>query len=57
LPNANQDGLSSLLQKVSENLGGQSLVIVVDALDEVEQTGGGNILDFPMTLPDGVYFS
>ena len=56
LPNANQDGLSSLLQKVSENLGGQSLVIVVDALDEVEQTGGGNILDFPMTLPDGVYF-
>lgn len=56
LQNADKVGLSTLLQKVSENLGGQKLVIVVDALDEVEQTGGGNILDLPTTLPDGVYF-
>jgi len=56
LQNGDRDGLSALLQKVSENLGGEKLVIVVDALDEVEQTGGGNILDFPTTLPDGVYF-
>ncbi len=56
LQSGDRDGLSALLQKVSENLGGQKLVIVVDALDEVEQTGGGNILDFPTTLPDGVYF-
>ncbi|NEO53841.1 MAG: NACHT domain protein [Okeania sp. SIO3B5] len=56
LQNADNVALSTLLQKVSENLGGQKLVIVVDALDEVEQSGGGNILDFPTTLPDGVYF-
>ena len=56
LGNTDKVNLSALLQKVSENLGGQKLVIVVDALDEVEQTGGGNILDFPTTLPDGVYF-
>ncbi len=56
LGNTDKVNLSALLQKVSENLGGQKLVIVVDALDEVEQTGGGNILDFPTTVPDGVYF-
>ena len=56
LGNTDKVNLSALLQKVSENLGGQKLVIVVDALDEVEQTGGGNILDFPTTLPDGIYF-
>ncbi|MGB3514585.1 MAG: NACHT domain protein [Microcoleaceae cyanobacterium] len=56
LGNTDKVGLSALLQKVSENLRGQKLVIVVDALDEVEQTGGGNILDLPTTLPDGVYF-
>ncbi|GGA35374.1 NACHT domain protein [Okeania sp. KiyG1] len=56
LGNTDKVNLSALLQKVSENLGGQKLVIVVDALDEVEQSGGGNILDFPTTLPDGVYF-
>ncbi|NET44017.1 NACHT domain protein [Okeania sp. SIO2B3] len=56
LQNTDKVNLSALLQNVSENLGGQKLVIVVDALDEVEQSGGGNILDFPTTLPDGVYF-
>ncbi|NEO52743.1 MAG: ATP-binding protein [Okeania sp. SIO3B5] len=56
LQDADRLGLSALLQRVSEKLRGQKLVIVVDALDEVDQTGGGNILDFPTTLPDGVYF-
>ncbi|NES66492.1 MAG: NACHT domain protein [Okeania sp. SIO2D1] len=56
LQNTDKVNLSALLQKVSEKLRGQKLVIVVDALDEVEQTGAGNILDFPTTLPDGVYF-
>jgi hypothetical protein len=31
-------------------------VIVIDALDEVEQEPGDNLLHLPMTLPDGVYF-
>lgn len=56
LENADKVNLSTLLEKVSEKRGEQKLVIVVDALDEVEQTGGGNILDFPTTLPDGIYF-
>ena len=38
--------------KLSEN---QKLIIVVDALDEVEQEGSINLLDFPKNLPDGVY--
>ncbi|MDY7006824.1 MAG: NACHT domain protein [Cyanobacteriota bacterium] len=56
LGNTDKVNLSTLLQKVSEKLRGQKLVIVVDALDEVEQTGGGNILGLPTTLPNWVYF-
>jgi hypothetical protein len=50
--------LSALLVQVSEKLGqDERLVIVVDALDEVEQTQGAeNILYLPKTLPDRVYF-
>ncbi|MCC5614951.1 AAA family ATPase [Nostoc sp. CHAB 5836] len=56
LQNADNADLRTLLQKASEELKGQKLVIVVDALDEVEQEGNSNLLDLPQNLPDGVYF-
>ncbi len=58
LENAENDDLSALLVKASSKIpGGENLVIVVDALDEVEQEPGGeNILYLPKTLPDKVYF-
>ena len=50
--------LSTLLVKASKKLSpDKPLVIVVDALDEVEQEpGAGNILFLPETLPERVYF-
>lgn len=59
--NATADGnfLARLLGEVSAKLGGKKLVIVVDALDEVDltsQTSGSNVLYLPYSLPDGVYF-
>ncbi len=56
LQNADNADLRTLLQKVSESLNGQKLVIVVDALDEVEQEGNGNLLDLPQNIPEQVYF-
>ncbi|MBD2207658.1 transcriptional regulator [Calothrix sp. FACHB-1219] len=58
LENAENDDLSALLVKASSKIpAGENLVIVVDALDEVEQEPGGeNILYLPKTLPDKVYF-
>ena len=58
LENAESDDLSALLVKASSKIPeGERLVIVVDALDEVEQKlGGENILYLPKTLPDKVYF-
>ncbi|MDJ0735610.1 MAG: AAA family ATPase [Nostocaceae cyanobacterium] len=58
LQNAENADLRSLLEKASEKLKleGEKLVIVVDALDEVEQEGNGNLLDLPHNIPDGVYF-
>lgn len=57
LQNSDNADLGTLLQKASEQLSkGQKLVIVVDALDEVEHEGNGNLLDLPQYLPDGVYF-
>ena len=57
LQNADTDDLRTLLQKASDQLQkGQKLVIVIDALDEVEQEGKGNLLDLPQNIPDGVYF-
>lgn len=53
---ADEADLRTVLQKASEELNGQQLVIVVDALDEVEQKGDGNLLDLPQNIPDGVYF-
>ena len=49
--------LSLLLIKVRDKLSvDERLVIVVDALDEVDQKTSGNILYLPTNLPDGVYF-
>jgi hypothetical protein len=57
LQNQDNANLQTVLQKASEKLSeGQQLIIVVDALDEVEQEGSGNLLDLPQNLPNGVYF-
>lgn len=58
LQNANDDDLATLLTKVSKKLpADERLVIVVDALDEVEQEpGAGNLLYLPRELPEQVYF-
>jgi len=56
LQNADNADLRTLLQKTSEELKGQKLAIIVDALDEVEQEGNSNLLDLPQNLPDGIYF-
>ncbi|MBD2518452.1 NACHT domain-containing protein [Nostoc sp. FACHB-973] len=58
LENAETDDLSALLIKASTKIANnQPLVIVIDALDEVEQKPGAeNILYLPKTLPDQVYF-
>jgi hypothetical protein len=60
--NTNQDGnvFAQLLGEASKTLPrGQKLVIVVDALDEVDlskQNQGSNVLYLPDALPDNVYF-
>lgn len=57
LEDAGDANLPTLLAKVTQKFpDGQRLVIVVDALDEVEQEPEENLLHLPMTLPDGVYF-
>jgi hypothetical protein len=48
-----------LLGEVSAKLGGKKLILVVDALDEVDlslQGRGSNVLYLPDALPDNVYF-
>jgi hypothetical protein len=57
LPNSEDADLPTLLAKVAGKLtGGERLVIAVDALDEVEQEAGENLLHLPTTLPNNVYF-
>lgn len=57
LQNAEKADLPTLLEKVSKKLlPNQRLVIVVDALDEVEQEPGDNLLYLPTALPEQVYF-
>lgn len=57
LPNSEDANLPTLLAKVAEKLTtGDHLVITIDALDEVEQEAGENLLHLPTTLPKGVYF-
>ncbi|MEG4340370.1 AAA family ATPase [Microcoleus sp. D3_18_C2] len=57
LPNSENADLPTLLAKVAGKLTlGERLVIAIDALDEVEQEAGENLLHLPTTLPDRVYF-
>lgn len=58
LVNMEDANLPTLLAEVSRQKlsSTESLVIVVDALDEVEQELEKNILYLPTTLPDHVYF-
>jgi len=57
LPNSAEADLPTLLAKVAGQLtAGERLVIAIDALDEVEQEAGENLLHLPTTLPDRVYF-
>src|SRR4028118_534697 len=57
LPNSEDPDLPTLLAQVAGKLtAGDRLVIAVDALDEVEQEPGENLLHLPTTLPDNVYF-
>ncbi|MEG4403446.1 ATP-binding protein [Microcoleus sp. MON2_D5] len=59
--NSTRDGnfLSRLLGEVSAKMGSKKLIVVVDALDEVDsslQGRGSNVLYLPDALPDNVYF-
>lgn len=58
LTNVENADLSTLLTAATANLSpNEKLIIVVDALDEVNQEPGAeNILYLPKTLPDYVYF-
>lgn len=57
LPNSEDADLPTLLAQVAGKLtAGDRLVIAVDALDEVEQEQGENLLHLPITLPNNVYF-
>ncbi|MEA5550670.1 helix-turn-helix domain-containing protein [Anabaena cylindrica UHCC 0172] len=56
IANVENDDLSTLLTKASAKLSKvENLVIVIDALDEVDQEDGGNILNLPTILPEKVY--
>ncbi|WP_445305312.1 MULTISPECIES: NACHT domain-containing protein [unclassified Microcoleus] len=57
LPNSEDADLPTLLTKVAGKIpAGERLVIAVDALDEVEQESGDNLLHLPKNLPNNVYF-
>src|SRR4028118_1724293 len=57
LPNSADADLPTLLANVAGKLTlGEPLVIAIDALDEVEQEPGENLLHLPISLPDNVYF-
>ena len=57
LQNLADADLPTLLAKVADKLTpDEPLVIAIDALDEVEQEAGGNLLYLPKTLPNNVYF-
>jgi hypothetical protein len=57
LPNSEDADLPTLLAKVAGKLtAGDRLAIAIDALDEVEQEPGENLLHLPTTLPNNVYF-
>ena len=56
IANVENDDLSTLLIKASQKLSAsENLVIVIDALDEVDQEDNGNLLNLPVYLPEKVY--
>ena len=56
IANVENDDLSTLLIKASQKLSNyENLVIVIDALDEVDQEDNGNLLNLPVYLPEKVY--
>ncbi|MBD1213696.1 MAG: hypothetical protein H9534_13320 [Dolichospermum circinale Clear-D4] len=56
IANVENDDLSTLLTKASQKLADdENLVIVIDALDEVDQEDNGNLLNLPSYLPEKVY--
>ncbi|MDB9303105.1 hypothetical protein PN488_01695 [Nodularia spumigena CS-591/12] len=56
LQKVDNDDLSTLLTKATQKLSNfENLVIVIDALDEVDQEDYGNLLNLPMFLPEKVY--
>ncbi|MEA5581651.1 hypothetical protein VB620_09900 [Nodularia harveyana UHCC-0300] len=56
LQKVENDDLSTLLTKANAKLSKfENFVIVIDALDEVDQEDHGNLLNLPMYLPDKVY--
>ncbi|HLP92116.1 MAG TPA: hypothetical protein VK184_26435 [Nostocaceae cyanobacterium] len=57
LQNVGDANLADLLTTVSERLRkDERLIIIVDALDEVDQEASGNLLYLPTILPEKVYF-
>ncbi|MEG4166482.1 MULTISPECIES: NACHT domain-containing protein [unclassified Microcoleus] len=57
LQNSEDADLPTLLAQVAGKLtAGDRLVIAIDALDEVEQEPGVNLLHLPKNLPNNVYF-
>ncbi len=57
LQNAADADLSTLLTKVGDRISAEKpLIVVVDALDEVDQESSGNLLYLPTILPEKVYF-
>ncbi len=57
LTNVTEAEFSTLLIEARKKISaGESLIIVVDALDEVDQESTGNLLYLPTILPDKVYF-
>ncbi|MEG4055231.1 MULTISPECIES: transcriptional regulator [unclassified Microcoleus] len=57
LLNSENADLPTLLAQVAGQLTlGERLIIAIDALDEVEQEPGGNLLHLPKNLPNHVYF-
>jgi hypothetical protein len=57
LQTADDADLPTILTKVSEKLSvSERLVIVVDALDEVDQEPSGNLLLLPTIVPEHIYF-
>lgn len=50
------DYLYSFLNEAAQQSEGEKIIVVVDALDESDALGNGNVMGLPTDLPKGVYF-